>query len=29
METDGRNLKLAKCDAENKAQKWTWRELRY
>jgi hypothetical protein len=29
METDGSNLKLSKCDAENKAQKWKWTEIHY
>ncbi|CAF1550902.1 unnamed protein product [Rotaria sp. Silwood1] len=27
METDGSKLKLAKCDEENKSQKWIWREM--
>jgi hypothetical protein len=29
MEANANNLKLAKCDEENKAQQWTWREIRY
>lgn len=29
METNGNNLKLAKCDGENKSQKWIWREFYY
>jgi hypothetical protein len=29
METDGNNLKLSKCDTENKSQKWQWRETYY
>ncbi|CAF3237728.1 unnamed protein product [Rotaria socialis] len=29
METNGRNLKLAKCDEDNKSQKWIWRETYY
>jgi len=29
METDGNNLKLSPCDAENTGQKWTWTEINY
>ncbi len=29
METDGSNLKLSKCDEQNKSQKWKWHEKYY
>jgi len=29
METSGNNLKLSKCNEENPAQQWTWKEIRY
>jgi len=29
MDTDGRNLKLVKCEQDKKSQKWSWRERFY
>ena len=29
METDGKSLKLSKCDDQNQEQKWFWKERYY
>jgi hypothetical protein len=29
METDGKDLKLSKCDEEKQSQKWAWTEIHY